>query len=74
MHGFPAADDQATAVATQALVEFYQRLSDELDTAIGRGGQRVEYVPVENEIRRIRSWRAELLRLMRCCQRSAGRV
>ncbi len=49
MQGFPAADDQATAVATQALVEFYQRLSDELDTAIGRGEQRVEYVPVENK-------------------------
>ncbi len=49
MQGFPAADDQATAVAAQALAEFYQRLSDELDTAIGRGWQRVEYVPVENE-------------------------
>lgn len=49
MHGFPAADDQAPAVATQALVEFYQRLSDEFDTAIRRGGQRVEYVPIENK-------------------------
>ena len=49
MQGFPAADDQATAVATQALVEFYQRLAYELDTAIVLRRQGVKYVPVKNE-------------------------